>query len=158
MFSNDPRCRGQDGPCIVAQAAPQPSAQFRGFLCLITVAERKSFRGEADRVQAVCLAERRELETRTVATPATPTGPCWAFGEYQLDEIAVGADGWQPLSVAIDSGAAETVIPHRWASTPSGTPRRLAMGSAMRQPRGSPSQIWENNVFCSSRMRARCEE
>ena len=61
----------------------------------------------------MCLAERRELETRTVAAPATPAGLCRAFGEYQLNEIGVGADGWQLLSGAIDSGAAEVVIPHR---------------------------------------------
>ena len=38
---------------------------------------------------------------------------CWAFGEYQLNEIGVGADGRQLPSVAIDFGAAEIVIPHR---------------------------------------------
>ena len=83
--------------------------QFGGFLCPITEADQKTFRDEADRVRAICLAERRELETR----PATPTGPSWAFGGPQLNEVGVGADGWQLLSVAIDSGAAETVIPHR---------------------------------------------
>ena len=77
-------------------------------MCPITEADQKTFRDEADRVRAICLAERRELETR----PATPTGPSWAFGGPQLNEVGVGADGWQLLSVAIDSGAAETVIPH----------------------------------------------
>ena len=54
-----------------------------GFLCPETVADEKSFRDEADR------------------------------GECQLNEIGVGADSWRLMSVAIDSGAAETVIPHR---------------------------------------------
>ena len=78
-------------------------------MCPLTEADQKDFRDEADRVRAICLAERRELETRS----ATPAGPCWAFGGPQLNEVGVGADGWQLLSVAIDSGAAETVIPHR---------------------------------------------
>ena len=91
------------------QTAQQPPMQFGGFVCPLTEADQKDFRDEADRVRAICLAERRELETR----PATPAGPCWAFGGPQLNEVGVGADGWQLLSVAIDSGAAETIIPHR---------------------------------------------
>ena len=41
---------------------------------------------------------------------------CWAPEGHQLNEVGVGPDGWQLLSMAVDSGAAETVIPHRLVS------------------------------------------
>ena len=40
----------------------------------------------------------------------------WTVDGYELNEHNMIEDGWQLLSIAIDSGAAETVIPHRLAT------------------------------------------
>ena len=64
------------------------------------------------------MAEKPLLAITTGSSGSTsgPTGCCWAFGGYSLNEVGKTQDGWQLLSMAIDSGAAETVIPHRLVS------------------------------------------
>ena len=71
------------------------------------------------------MAERLELESRAtrklvpllVTERPMPNGgaycSCWAFDGCEINEVGMTPSGWQVLSVAIDSGAAETVIPHR---------------------------------------------
>ena len=81
-----------------------------GSLCPITVTEQ--FMEDAKQIRDVCLAEREALRGRTVATtqllvPERPTGDIGGVSDPAATE-----DGWQKISVAIDSGAAETVIPH----------------------------------------------
>ena len=39
-----------------------------------------------------------------------------SFGGYSLNEVGKTQDGWQLLSMAIESGAAETIIPYRLVS------------------------------------------
>ena len=99
---------------------------FGGRICAVS----REFKEEADRVRAMCMAERMELESRqptsekgppvllTDKPVEAPTGPCWAFSDpsVQLNELGMTTGGWQLLSMAVDSGAAETVIPHRLVS------------------------------------------
>ena len=70
------------------------------------------------------MAERLELESRAtgkfapllVIEKPMPNGgaygSCWAFDGCEINEVGMTPSGWQVLSVAIDSGAAENVIPH----------------------------------------------
>ena len=95
---------------------------FGGRICAVS----REFKDEAERVRAMCMAERAELESRHTGNSSsppvlltdkpveTPTGPCWAFSDpsVQLNELGMTTGGWQLLSMAVDSGAAETVIPH----------------------------------------------
>ena len=73
-----------------------------------------------------CMAERlateagggsyaKELVTDKplLATTAGYDGAGWTVGGYSVNAAGKTQDGWQLLSMAIDSGAAETVIPHR---------------------------------------------
>ena len=99
---------------------------FGGRICAVS----REFKDEAERVRAMCMAERAELESRHTGNSSsppvlltdkpveTPTGPCWAFSDpsVQLNELGMTTGGWQLLSMAVDSGAAETVIPHRLVS------------------------------------------
>ena len=95
---------------------------YGGLLCPVMTTDQ-SFQNEAERIRAMCMAERLELESRPAGKLAPllvteklmpDTGaPCWAFDGCEINEIGMIQSGWQVLSVAIDSGAAETVIPHR---------------------------------------------
>ena len=99
---------------------------FGGQICAVS----REFKDEADRVRAMCMAERVELESRhsssekgppvllTDKPVEAPSGPCWAFSDpsMQLNELGMTTGGWQLLSMAVDSGAAEIVIPHRLVS------------------------------------------
>ena len=71
----------------------------------------------------MCMAERLELESRPAGKlapllvtekPMPDSGAlCRVFDGCEINEIGMTHSGWQVLSVAIDSGAAEIVIPHR---------------------------------------------
>ena len=110
---------------VRASAGGGKCAMFGGFLCGVT--NDREFKDEASRIRAMCMAERLELEARgsTNSSPLLVTEKpvagkteslCWAPEGHQLNEVGVGPDGWQLLSMAVDSGAAETVIPHRLVS------------------------------------------
>ena len=83
----------------------------------------QSFQTEAERIRAMCMAERLELESRPAGKlapvlvtekPMPDSGAlCRVFDGCEINEIGMTHNGWQVLFVAIDSGAAETVIPHR---------------------------------------------
>ena len=103
------------------------TALFGGWICPINNA--KDFKDEADRIRAICMAERVADESKPGDTvrprsppvlladkpTEEPTGSCWSFGTGypSLNELGKTPCGWQLLSMAVDSGAAETVIPHR---------------------------------------------
>ena len=70
--------------------------------------------GSSSQYAWVLVSDKPQLATAT--GPRGPTGCCWAFGGYSLNEVGKTQDRWQLLSMAIDSGAAETVIPHRLVS------------------------------------------
>ena len=129
------RSRDQNSARSNEDAATEPTtvtALFGGWVCPVTNA--KEFKDEADRLRALCMAERLEVESREAKPAASaappmlladkpteaPTGPCWAFSggaDYPpLNEMGKTPCGWQLLSMAVDSGAAETVIPHRLVS------------------------------------------
>ena len=113
------------------QAAVAPR-EFGGWLCPPGAGvDAAQVTAEAERIRMACLAERLADEAGSssqyarvlvagkplLATgPGGPTGCRWAFGGYSLNEVGKNQDGWQLLSMAIDSGAAETVIPHRLVS------------------------------------------
>ena len=123
-------------PPKLLRAGKEEPVEIGGNICAInTPAE---FKAEAERVRAICIAERLEAESSSTKTDtqhslAPPVlladkpmaeldrmGPCWAFGcshgMPQLNELGKTRCGWQLMSVAIDSGAAETVIPHKLVS------------------------------------------
>ena len=67
------------------------------------------------------MAERLEVESRCYCAPEAPVvfadkPQMNAVSGWDTDEYGISADGWQLLSMAVDSGAAETVIPHRLVS------------------------------------------
>ena len=83
-----------------------------------------AFYEDAERIRARCMAERIAMEAQKAVRIApvlvtekpineVQNGSCWAFGEYELNELGMDQHGWQLMSMAVDSGAAETVIPHR---------------------------------------------
>ena len=81
----------------------------------------REFQEEADRIRSICLAERLEFEA-TRSVPGVPIlapdrsqfnqSANWNYEGYHLNELGMTEDGWQLLSMAVDSGAAETVIPY----------------------------------------------
>ena len=60
-----------------------------------------NFQDRADKIREACRDERQDLQINAVPTNAYPQSGQGGRGP-----------GWKRLSVAIDSGAAETVIPH----------------------------------------------
>ena len=100
----------------------------------------------------VLMADKPLLATTT--GPGGPTGCCWAFGGYSLNEVGKTQDGWQLLSMAIDSGAAETVIPHRLISQALlRIQTRLAAGCATPVRLASRSRTRASNVSFYSQWR-----
>ena len=95
---------------------------YGGLVCPVMTTDQ-SFQNEAERIRAMCMAERLELESRpsgklapllVTEKPMPDSGAlCRVFDGCEINEIGMTHSGWQVLSVAIDSGAAETVIPHR---------------------------------------------
>ena len=84
-------------------------------------AQGQEFKEEAARIRHQCMAERLEIEARCCCVPGEPVifadkPQMNAVGSWHVDEYGVTADGWQLMSMAVDSGAAETVIPHRLVS------------------------------------------
>ena len=97
--------------------------KFGGNLCPVAAhsSQGKEFQEEAARIRHQCMAERLEIESRGCCAPGVPVifadkPQMNAVGSWHVDECGIAADGWQLLSMAVDSGAAETVIPHRLVS------------------------------------------
>ena len=140
-FKNDPKkgvsfcstfsCNRKECRKTEAEAAEKvaraPAASPGGWLCTVDAeANTAHFRAEGERIRMACMAERlateagggshaRELVTDKplLATTAGSDGAGWTVGGYSVNAAGKTQDGWQLLSMAIDSGAAETVIPHR---------------------------------------------
>ncbi len=123
-------CWAFSSPVDVQDVKPK----FGGFLCPVT---SKEFLEEADRIRATCVAERaaqeacegRDVRTLVADKPANEINKV----SHQMD------GGWQLMSMAVDSGAAETVIPHNlvtqypiWATKESAA--GLCYASATGQP------------------------
>ena len=101
----------------------QGVANFGGWLCTVDAeANTAHFKAEGERIRIICVAERLAAEAGNraqllvadkvvLATTSETTSTC-----CPLNEVVKTHDGWQLLSMAIDSGAAETVIPHRLVS------------------------------------------
>ena len=110
------------GLSLDASRSERKGLLYGGFLCPV-MTTNQSFQTEAERIRAMCMAERLELESRpsgrlapllVTDKPMPDTGALGqVFDGCEINEIGMSHDGWQVLSVAIDSGAAETVIPHR---------------------------------------------
>ncbi len=128
----------QQGSCwAFGNEAPTTTAgcKFGGFLC--PVLSETEFKMEADRIRELCKAERARAESDGNQTPArllVDNKPV-----NNLNEATQRYGGWQLLSIAIDSGAAETVIPHKLVSQHPIMPTRdsqagLCYASATGQP------------------------
>ncbi len=79
---------------------------FGGHLAAMTFQER------AEQIRRECLAERTALETKKPPTPITLCNElCDATKSKNHGDSCFGQ--WQRVSMAVDSGAAETVIPYK---------------------------------------------
>ena len=84
--------------------------KFGGFLCPLGVVE------EAKLIRERCKAERLALEQgqKTAGLKVlNHDKPINAAPDGHDTNHAEFVDGWQRISMAVDSGAAETVIPHK---------------------------------------------
>ena len=100
-LSCSPSLKSHDAP------AGHVQADFGGNLCPLTVGQAAlSFQEQSDFIRAQCRAERlQNSEQPTVLMHERPINEIHSDGK-------IFEQGWQKVSVAVDSGAAETVIPH----------------------------------------------
>ena len=123
----------RDKPTAAEQCCPR--VRFGGFIC--PVFDKQQFAEDAEKIRATCMAERAAAEAsqglnnvRTLVEDKPVN---------QINEVATSHEGWQLLSMAVDSGAAETVIPHRLVTQHPIMPTRdsqtgLCYASATGQP------------------------
>ena len=64
------------------------------------------------KIKAQCEVERREVESQRLAGTETTNMLKQMMGLHQLGEGQHHGQAWRKISLAIDSGATETVIPH----------------------------------------------
>ena len=97
-------------PKRCSQRAMKEERNQRGKLIggvLATVAEKEDFLDKAEEIRRDCQRERQ------VHAPATPLRhECPINAMNNSEEWAQWYPGWQYLALTVDSGAAETVIPH----------------------------------------------
>jgi hypothetical protein len=111
------------------------SQKFGGFLC--PVLSNDEFESEAARIRELCMAERMRVDASNGQAPVRLLVDDKPINNVNESQLRYG--GWQLLSIAIDSGAAETVIPHKLVGQhPIGATRDSLSGLCYASATGQP--------------------
>ena len=111
------------------------SPKFGGFLC--PVLSNDEFESEAARIRELCMAERMRVDASNGQAPVRLLVDDKPINNVNESQLRYG--GWQLLSIAIDSGAAETVIPHKLVGQhPIGATRDSLSGLCYASATGQP--------------------